>query len=91
VPQKAVYKRPDHRNLSDSTEELLVVETELNRLGTVVESINFELPSNVDTQQYTSLIELSRAGGELRATVRLRSRKRKNESDAQISLNFDGI
>jgi predicted house-cleaning noncanonical NTP pyrophosphatase (MazG superfamily) len=90
VPQKAVYKKPDHRNLSHSTEELLVVETELNRLGILSESINFELPSNVDAQQYTSSIELSRAGAELRAAVRLRSRRREDESDLQMALNFDG-
>lgn len=90
VPQKAVYKKPDHRNLSDSTEELLVVETELNRLGTLVESINFELPSNVDPQQYTSLIELSRIGGELRAAVRLRSRRMSSENETQMTFNFDG-
>jgi predicted house-cleaning noncanonical NTP pyrophosphatase (MazG superfamily) len=90
VPQKAVYKKPDHRNLSHSTEELLVVETELNRLGTLVESINFELPSNVDPQQYTSLIELSRIGGELRAAVRLRSRRTSSENDTQMTFNFDG-
>lgn len=90
VPQKAVYKKPDHRNLSDSTEELLVVETELNRLGTLVESINFELPSNVDAQQYTSLIELSRIGAELRAAVRLRRRKRDRDNDAQMAFIFDG-
>lgn len=89
VPQKAVYKRPDHRNLSDSTEELLVVETELNRLGRLVESINFELPSNVDAQQYTSSIELSRTGGELRAAIRLISRRRKGELEMQTSFNFD--
>jgi predicted house-cleaning noncanonical NTP pyrophosphatase (MazG superfamily) len=88
VPQKAVYKKPDHRNLVDSTEELLVVETELNRLGTLVESINFEIPSNVDPQQYTSLIELSRIGGELRAAIRLRLRKRDREDDMQLNLNF---
>jgi predicted house-cleaning noncanonical NTP pyrophosphatase (MazG superfamily) len=88
VPQKAVYKRPDHRNLSDSTEELLVVETELNRLGTLVESINFELPSNVDAQQYTSSVELSRTGGELRAAVRLRSRRGKSELDGQMTFDF---
>jgi hypothetical protein len=85
-----VYKKPDHRNLSHSTEELLVVETELNRLGILSESINFELPSNVDAQQYTSSIELSRAGAELRAAVRLRSRRREDESDLQMALNFDG-
>lgn len=90
VPQKAVYKKPDHRNLSDSTEELLVVETELNRLGTLVESINFELPSNVDAQQYTSLIELSRIGAELRAAVRLRRRRKENENDTQMAFNFEG-
>jgi predicted house-cleaning noncanonical NTP pyrophosphatase (MazG superfamily) len=91
VPQKAVYKRPDHRNLSGITEELLVVETELNRLGTLVESINFELPSNVDARQYTSSIELSRSGSELRAAVRLQSRKRKVESDVQSSFNFGEV
>jgi predicted house-cleaning noncanonical NTP pyrophosphatase (MazG superfamily) len=91
VPQKAVYKRPDHRNLSGITEELLVVETELNRLGTLVESINFELPSNVDARQYTSSIELSRSGSELRAAVRLQSRKRKVESDIQSSFNFGDV
>ena len=90
VPQKAVYKKPDHRHLSHSTEELLVVETELNRLGTLVESINFELPSNVDAQQYTSLIELSRIGAELRAAVRLRRRKRDSDNDAQMAFIFDG-
>jgi predicted house-cleaning noncanonical NTP pyrophosphatase (MazG superfamily) len=90
VPQKAVYKKPDHRNLSHSTEELLVVETELNRLGILSESINFELPSNVDAQQYTSSIELSRAGAELRAAVRLRSRTREGESDLQMAFNFGG-
>src|ERR1039458_6133340 len=89
VPQKAVYKRPDHRTLSDSTEELLVVETELNRLGTVVESITFELPTNVDSRQFRSSIELSRTGGELRAAVRLQARRRKNESDAQMPLTFE--
>jgi predicted house-cleaning noncanonical NTP pyrophosphatase (MazG superfamily) len=89
VPQKAVYKRPDHRYLSDSTEELLVVETELNRLGRLVESINYELPSNVDAQQYTSSIELSRTGGELRAVIRLRSRRRKGELEMQASFDFD--
>ena len=88
VPQKAVYKRPDHRNLSGVTEELLVVETELNRLGTLIESINFELPSNVDAREYTSSIELSRSGSELRAAVRLQSRKRKAESEVQSSFNF---
>jgi predicted house-cleaning noncanonical NTP pyrophosphatase (MazG superfamily) len=90
VPQKAVYKKPDHRNLSHSTEELLVVETELSRLGTLVESINFELPSNVDAQQYTSLIELSRIGAELRAAVRLRRRKRDSDNDAQMAFIFAG-
>ena len=90
VPQKAVYKKPDHRNLSDSTEELLVVETELNRLGSLVESINFELPPNVDAQQYTSLIELSRIGAELRAAVRLRRRKKETENEAQMMFSFDG-
>jgi predicted house-cleaning noncanonical NTP pyrophosphatase (MazG superfamily) len=90
VPQKAVYKRPDHRTLVDSTEELLVVETELNRLGTVVESINFELPADLDSRRYTSSIELSRKGGELRAAVRLQARKRQNESDAQMPLDFGG-
>jgi hypothetical protein len=89
VPEKAVYKRPDHRNLSDSTEELLVVETELNRLGRLVESINFELPSNLDAQQYTSSIELSRTGGELRATIRLRSTRLKGDLDIQTSFDFD--
>jgi len=76
--------------LSHSTEELLVGETELNRLGILSESIIFELPSNVDAQQYTSSIELSRAGAELRAAVRLRSRRREGESDLQMAFSFDG-
>jgi predicted house-cleaning noncanonical NTP pyrophosphatase (MazG superfamily) len=90
IPQKAVYKKPDHRSLSNSTEELLVVETELNRLGSLVESINFELPSNVDAQQYTSLIELSRIGAELRAAIRLRRRKKDSDNEAQMIFQFDG-
>jgi len=89
VPTKALYKRPDHRNLADSTEELLVVETELNRLGTLEESIDFEIPPNVDAQRYVSSIELSRRGGELRAVVRLRSRKRKGEAEGQTAFNFE--
>ena len=88
VPTKALYKRPDHRNLADSTEELLVVETELNRLGTLEESIDFEIPPNVDAQRFVSSIELSRRGGELRAVVRLRSRKRKGEAEGQMAFDF---
>ena len=89
LPQKAIYKRPDHRNLSDSKEELLVVEIELNRLGTLVESVNFELPPNVDPLQYTSSIELSRTRGELRAAIRLRSGSREDSVEEQISFDFN--
>ena len=67
----------------DSKEELLVVEIELNRLGTLVESANFELPANVDPLHYTSSIELSRTRGELRAAIRLRSRPRKASVEEQ--------
>jgi predicted house-cleaning noncanonical NTP pyrophosphatase (MazG superfamily) len=88
LPQKSVYRRPDHRNLSDSKEELLVIEIELNRLGTIVESVNFEMPPNVDPLQYTSSIELSRKCGELRAAIRLRSRPRKDSIEDQSSFDF---
>lgn len=88
LPQKAIYKRPDHRNLADSKEELLVVEIELNRLGTLVESANFELPPNVDPLQYTSSIELSRDRGELRAAIRLRSRPKRETAGEQASFDF---
>jgi predicted house-cleaning noncanonical NTP pyrophosphatase (MazG superfamily) len=71
VPHKAVYKRPDHRTLSDGTEELLVIETELNQLGTepnqlstVVEKVSFELPVDVDSRHYVSIVELSRTGAD---------------------------
>jgi predicted house-cleaning noncanonical NTP pyrophosphatase (MazG superfamily) len=89
VPHKAVYKRPDHRSLAHGTEELLVIETELNRLGTLVEFINFELPLNVDARQYTSFIELSRTGGELRAAVRLQARERTGETEGQLAFDFE--
>jgi hypothetical protein len=88
LPQKAIYKRPDHRNLADSKEELLVVEIELNRLGTLVESANFELPPNVDPLLYTSSIELSRVRGELRAAIRLRSRPKRDTVEGQTSFDF---
>jgi hypothetical protein len=88
LPEKAIYRRPDHRNLDDSTEELLVVEIELNRLGKISQSINFELPPNLTPQHYTSFIELSRSGGELRAAVRLRSRKSSAAADQQIAFDF---
>lgn len=89
LPHKSVYKRPDHRSLSDTTEELLVVETEINRLGKLDEHINFELPPDLDGRQYVSFIELSRTGGELRAAVRLQSRKTLSDVDKQTSFNFD--
>ncbi len=89
LPEKAIYKRPDHRKLGEMTEELLVVETELNHLGRLVESIDFELPPNVDARRYSSCIELSRTGGELRAAVRLQAKHRKGESAGQKAFDFD--
>jgi predicted house-cleaning noncanonical NTP pyrophosphatase (MazG superfamily) len=88
VPRKAVYKRPDRRTLPDGTEEMLVVETELNRLGALQESINFQLPPSFDAQQYTLSIELSRSGGELRVTMRLQLRQKKGQSEGQIAFDF---
>jgi predicted house-cleaning noncanonical NTP pyrophosphatase (MazG superfamily) len=89
LPHKALYKRPDHRNIGDGTEELLVIETELHLLGKLHESINFELPPHLDARKYTSCIELSRTGGELRAAVRLQTRLRKGEAEGQLSLEFE--
>lgn len=89
LPQKSVYKRPDHRTLSDSREELLVVEIELNRLGKLIETASFELPANVDPLHYTSSIELSRTRGELRAAIKLRSRPLKDTFEAQASFDFN--
>jgi hypothetical protein len=74
--------------LPDGTEEMLVVETELNRLGALQESINFQLPPSFDAQQYTLSIELSRSGGELRVTMRLQLRQKKGQSEGQIAFDF---
>ncbi len=89
VPRKPVYKRPDRRTLPDGTEEMLVVETELNRLGTLQEAINFQLPPSLDARQYMLSIELTRSGGELRATMRLQLRQKKGHSEGQISFDFE--
>ncbi len=87
LPQNAVYKRPDHRTLPSSTEELLVVETEVNLLGKLNESVNLDIPPNVDGHLYTASIELNRIGGKLRLTVRVRSGK-SIVDPAQLPLKF---
>ena len=88
VPRRALYKRPDRRTLPDGTEEMLVIETELNHLGAVQESINFQLPPSLEAQQYALSIELNRSGGELRVTMRLQSQQKKRQSEAQETFDF---
>jgi predicted house-cleaning noncanonical NTP pyrophosphatase (MazG superfamily) len=88
LPQKAVYRRPDHRHLPDSREELLVVEIELSRLGKLIESVNFDIPPSEDPLRYTSSIELSRSRGELRAVIKLRSRSKRIDVEEQLDFDF---
>jgi predicted house-cleaning noncanonical NTP pyrophosphatase (MazG superfamily) len=89
LPHKPVYKRPDRRSVAASAEELLVIETELNRLGSVSESSSFELPPNLDSIKYVSTIELSRDKGAVRAAIRLTPKENTNEDDPQLAFTFD--
>lgn len=89
LPEKPLYKRPDHRTVGEGTEELLVVETEINRLGSLNERITFELPPELDARKLTSHIELTRTGGDLRAAVRLQAALRKGEGEGQLSFRFE--
>lgn len=89
LPHKPIYKRPDRRSIAATPEELLVVETELNRLGSVSESSSFELPPNVDSRRYVSTIELSRERGSLRASIRLTPKDKANDKGGQLNLLFD--
>jgi predicted house-cleaning noncanonical NTP pyrophosphatase (MazG superfamily) len=88
LPQKPIYKRPDHRNVNGGTEELLTIEIELNRLGKLPESIDFGLPANVNPQSHASVIEFSRTGVELRAAIRVRSRALESEPIGQTAFDF---
>jgi predicted house-cleaning noncanonical NTP pyrophosphatase (MazG superfamily) len=90
LPHKPVYKRPDRRSVASSPEELLVIETELNRLGSVSESSSFELPPNLDSRKYVSTIELSREKGGLRAAIRLTPKESDDFDVPQLTLPFDG-
>jgi predicted house-cleaning noncanonical NTP pyrophosphatase (MazG superfamily) len=91
LPHKPLYKRPDRRSTGASAEELLVIEIELNRLGSVSESSSFELPPNIDSRKYVSTIELSREQGNLRAAIRLTPKMNSSADAPQLNLPFGDV
>ena len=95
VPSRPPYRRPDLRLPGElEIEKLLTVENDLNRIsGDIKESLTFEFPSSEarEPQRFSLVLELSRQGGVLRSTVRMRRSPTQLElplEDLQLSIPF---
>jgi hypothetical protein len=89
VPSRPPYRRPDVRLPGESEiEKLLTVENDLNRISSdIKESLTFEFPSSEarEPQRFSLVLELSRQGGVLRSTVRMR------RSPTQLELPLEDL
>jgi predicted house-cleaning noncanonical NTP pyrophosphatase (MazG superfamily) len=85
LPARPPYRRPDLRQSDDlDLEKMLTVETDVNRLRELKETLNFSFPgSTVGSQQFSLVLELKRIRVGLRAVVRLR------RVATQLRLPFD--
>jgi predicted house-cleaning noncanonical NTP pyrophosphatase (MazG superfamily) len=85
LPARPPYRRPDLRQSDDlDLEKMLTVETDVNRLRELKETLNFSFPgSNSGSQQFSLVLELKRIRVGLRAVVRLR------RVATQMRLAFD--
>ena len=85
LPHRPSYRRPDQRRLEDATiEHFLTIETDINRLTELKESMDFALADrSLGDRRFLLTLELRRVRGTLRAVVRSRT------LDTQLRLTLD--
>jgi len=92
IPTKAIYRRPDLRQIERELEKLFVFETEITRLGELTQTIDFTLPiGDGDFRDFALTIEIRRDHSSVRSGVRLRLRPSQlliDFPDPQLELNF---
>jgi hypothetical protein len=92
LPTRAIYRRPDLRQVGRDAEKSLTFELEANRIKDHKEGLTFRMPMRDGTEQELELtVELRRSRSVLRGTVRLRSlvpRVGADLSDVQLEFDF---
>jgi len=88
IPVKARYRRPDRRVSGNSSEELLAVELELNRLEKETEAITYKLVEGSEVSELLVETELRRHGSDLRVVIKVR-KKPGDDVPEQGKLKFD--
>jgi hypothetical protein len=72
LPGKPLYRRPDLRQFKYLLEKLLTFEAEINKIGEIKQTLDFELQIDNERQlDFTLEIELRRIRSAIRGVVRL--------------------